>query len=248
MTKENSSEIVFVVDRSGSMSSIAADMRGGFDAFLVEQKKVPGECRVSLTRFDDHYDVVYEGKPLADVPPLDLEPRGSTALLDAVGRTIDAVGARLAKMPEPERPSKVLFVIITDGGENASREYSRKRVFDMITTQRTKFAWDFVFLGANQDAFAVAEGLGIMRGAAMNYAASGQGAQAAMRGMSARVGTYRSTKGSEALDNMQASYDGQIAGNAVAQPLVPGKIPDGFVDAAGAGGSAVLPSDTKGSP
>jgi len=256
MTKENSTEIVFVVDRSGSMSSIAADMRGGFDAFLAEQKKVPGECRVSLTRFDDQYEVVYEGRSLAEVPPLDLQPRGSTALLDAVGRTIDAVGARLAAMPEHERPSKVLFVIITDGAENASREYNRRRVFEMITTQRTKFSWDFVFLGANQDAFAVAEGLGIDRGMAMNYAASGVGANSAMKGFSARAAVYRSAKGSAALDNLQASYDQQIAGSGVtAQPH---PWPAGSIEVkpgmSGVSGSApAKPSDSestsqKGSP
>src|SRR4051812_27922369 len=102
--KENSTEIVFILDRSGSMSGIAADMRGGFATFVEEQKKLPGECLVTLTQFDDHYDVVYQGRPIAEVPALDLQPRGSTALLDAVGRTVDDVGARLAKMAKHDRP------------------------------------------------------------------------------------------------------------------------------------------------
>lgn len=196
MTKENSAEIVIVVDRSGSMSPIAKDMCGGFETFLDEQRKLPGECKVTLVQFDNEYEVVYEAKPIADVPSLVLVPRGGTALLDAIGRTIDATGARLETMPEAERPSKVLCMIITDGAENASKEYGRKRVFDMITTQREKFSWEFIFLGANQDSFAAARDIGIPSINVANFVASaGPQARGAMRGLSSNVSGYRSGKG-----------------------------------------------------
>ena len=215
MTPPNSTEIIFVVDRSGSMSSIAADMRGGFDTFITEQKKVAGECHVTLTQFDDHYDVVYTRMPLGLVPPLELVPRGSTALLDALGRTIDQTGARLAAIPEADRPSKVLLVVITDGAENASREYNRARIASMITTQRTKFSWDFVFLGANQDAIVAAQGLGIQASNVVNYVASAAGAEGLMRGLSHQVSNYRSSKGSADLENVQAAYNAATTGGAM---------------------------------
>lgn len=213
MAKENSSEIVFVVDRSGSMSSIASDMRGGFDTFIKDQKKVPGNCLVTLTQFDDKYEVVYEGKPLETVPALELEPRGSTALLDAIGRTIDATGARLTKMNEADRPSRILFVITTDGHENASKEYNRARINQMIDHQRSKYAWDFVFLGANQDAIRTAEGIGIMGANAMNFASSPKGANDLMKGLSNQVVSYRSAKGAKgreaALADLQNAYNSE---------------------------------------
>lgn len=218
--KENLTEIVFVVDRSGSMSSIAADMRGGFDTFIAGQKKTPGDCNVTLTQFDDHYDIVYLGKPLAEVPALVLEPRGSTALHDAIGRTIDATGARLAALAEKDRPSKVLFVIITDGGENASREYNHQRITDMIKTQRDTFSWDFIFIGANQDAVLAAQNLGIQGAKAMNFAANAAGAAGLYGGLSNQVSAYRGTKSKKgadaALDAVQASYNAAAGGDQAA--------------------------------
>jgi hypothetical protein len=214
MTKENSTEIVFVVDRSGSMSSIAADMRGGLDTFIAEQKKLPGECTVSLSQFDDRYETIYAGKPIDSVPPLELVPRGATALLDAVGRTIDAAGARLAAIQESDRPSKILFVIVTDGAENASHEYSRARINEMIKTQQEKYSWEFVFLGANQDAFAAAQDLGIRGAAAMNYVASAKGAQAMYSGLSASARSYR---GGQGIGNLQDAYN-VASGNATPAP------------------------------
>lgn len=188
MTDKNKTEIVVVLDRSGSMAGIASDMRGGFDTFIAEQKKIPGECSVSLIQFDDHYEVVYQGKPIEAVPPLKLDPRGSTALLDAIGRTINDTGVRLAKLPEALRPGKVAVVIITDGHENASREYTKAQIETMINVQRGTFAWEFFFLGAQQDAIAVAKSYGIPQGRAACY----QDAKAAYSGISANVGAMRS--------------------------------------------------------
>ena len=211
MTKPNCTEIIFVVDRSGSMASIAADMRGGFDTFIAKQKETPGECRVTLTRFDDVYETVYSARPINEVASLELEPRGSTALLDAIARTINDTGTRLKKMRESERPSQVLFVIITDGAENASREFSRDRVFNMITHQRDKYQWEFIFLGANQDAIAVGQSLGVSVTNSVTYDANAGGSKALFRGLSANVSSYRSS-GQGKMENLynQASYNASL--------------------------------------
>lgn len=211
MTKPNSTEIIFVVDRSGSMASIAQDMVGGFEAFIEKQKETPGECRVTMVQFDDRYEVSYTARPLAEVKSLDLVPRGMTALLDAVGRCIQETGSRLAALQESERPSQVLFVIITDGAENVSKEYNRARVFDMISTQRSTYSWEFVFLGANQDSIATATSMGISGTNAVTFSATHGGTRGLMRGLSANVSSYR-TSGKGTMENLynQKSYDASV--------------------------------------
>lgn len=192
---KNSTDIDFILDRSGSMQSCREATISGFNTFLAEQKKLPGEAFVSLYQFDDHYDTVYAGKPLAEAPELTAEtfvPRGSTALLDAIGRTITGVGARLAALPDADRPDKVVIVIVTDGGENASREFTREQIFDLIGHQRDKYQWQFVFLGANQDAISTGASFGIMRGQSMTYAANAKGTEAAYQSLSASIGSVRS--------------------------------------------------------
>lgn len=187
-------DITIVLDRSGSMNTVLADTIGGFNTFIKKQREVPGECVVSLVQFDDEYDVVYTAKPVAAAPLLDgatFVPRGMTALLDAIGTTVNATGTRLAGMPENDRPGKVLFVILTDGGENASHEYTKQKVFDMIEHQKKQYRWDFVFLGANQDAISVAGGLGISANSSMTYAANAQGTAAAFASASNYVVSTR---------------------------------------------------------
>jgi len=208
MTKPNSTEIVFVLDRSGSMQSIAEDMRGGFDSFITEQKKLPGECRVTLTQFDNEYEIVYAGKPLAEVPKLALIPRGDTALYDAIGRTIVATGERLAAMNENDRPSKVIFVVITDGFENASTEYHAGLIHAMITEQRYKYSWEFAFLGADQNAIGVAKDLGVHPGNAVSYRGNSQGTKGLLRGLSAQIGHSRATGAT--FNYSQAVYDSYV--------------------------------------
>ena len=162
--KENFAEMVFVLDRSGSMRGREADTIGGFNSMLEKQKGVEGEAAVTLVLFDDKIDRVYDAVNLKEIPLLTEKEyfvRGCTALLDAVGSTIDSVGKRLSDTPEAERPSKVLFVIITDGLENASREYSLERVRGMIEHQKSKYSWEFLFLGANIDTVETAGGMGI---------------------------------------------------------------------------------------
>jgi Mg-chelatase subunit ChlD len=135
---KHSADITVVLDRSGSMASIASDVVGGFNHFVTDQQVQPGECRLTLVQFDHECEVVYAGRPIAEAPSLTaetFEPRGTTALLDAIGRTIDATGERLRALPEPDRPDRVLLVVITDGLENASIDYNRSRVFDMISAR-----------------------------------------------------------------------------------------------------------------
>lgn len=185
-------DIVVVLDRSGSMSSIQKDTEGGFDTFIKEQQKIPGEANVSLYQFDDQYDVVYENVPLADVPPLSLTPRGWTALLDAVGKTIQSRGEYYASLPEEERPERIVFVIITDGAENKSTEYTLATVKQMITTQQDVYKWQFVFLGADIDAISVGAGLGIQRGSTMDFSKSAKGVSHTYDILGASVSAYRS--------------------------------------------------------
>jgi len=133
--KQDSTFMAIVLDRSGSMSSVRDDAIGGFKTFLAEHQKLPGEALLTLVQFNDGYEVVHDGVLVAVVPPLTPEtyvPGGNTALLDAMGRTIDSVGAKLQSMPEGERPGKVIVVVISDGQENASREYTAQHVKSMI--------------------------------------------------------------------------------------------------------------------
>lgn len=176
--RENLTEMVFVLDRSGSMSGLAADTIGGFNELIEKQKKIEGDAYVTTVLFDHEYEVLHDHVALGEVAPLtDKEyfARGSTALLDAVGRTINAVGARLAAAPEEERPEHVVFVITTDGMENASREYTAKQVREMVEHQQQKYSWQFVFLGANMDAVCEARNLGISAKYAADFTPSHSG-------------------------------------------------------------------------
>ncbi len=169
MTNKDLTHLYFLLDRSGSMQSIREDIVGGFDAFIAEQRRQPGQCVVSLAQFDDQYEEVYADRPIADVASLDLVPRGMTAMLDAIGRLINAAGARLDALPEDQRPGSVVVGIMTDGLENASQEFTREQVRTMITRQSTEYDWTFLYMGANQDAVEVGEGIGIDPRLAVTY-------------------------------------------------------------------------------
>jgi len=161
--------ITLVVDRSGSMEAIRTDAEGGVNAFLADQAKEPGQALLTLVQFDTEYEFVHRGIPVRDVPRYELVPRGNTALLDAVGRAIIETGQRLAKMHEPDRPGLVIFVVMTDGQENSSHEFTKAQIKQMIQHQQDKYNWHFTFLGANQDAFAEAGGMGILAGGVARY-------------------------------------------------------------------------------
>jgi hypothetical protein len=194
VSKPDFSDITVVLDRSGSMASVADDTIGGLNRFVDDQKNHPGQAILSLYQFDDIYEAVHRAVPLPSVPPLTREtfvPRGSTALLDAIGRAIVETGDRLSAMPEYERPSTVVFVVTTDGRENASKEYTRDKVNEMIAHQRDVYGWHFVFLGANQDAISTAAALSIPAANAMTYAANRVGVAAAFGATSRGVANLR---------------------------------------------------------
>lgn len=177
-------DITVVLDRSGSMASVRTDTIGGFNTFVSAQRGEPGRCLLSLVQFDDEYEPLYTGTDIQAVPLLSLDtfvPRGMTALLDAIGRTIIATGKRLKALPEAQRPDKVIFVIQTDGQENASREFTQPKIAEMIAHQKAKYQWDFVFLGANQDAIQAGAAMNIPRGSTMTYASNSVGTQSAFR-------------------------------------------------------------------
>lgn len=156
------------------MGDIKDDAISGFNCFLREQKAAGDNATLTLVQFDtESTDVVHESKPILEVPDLNentFQPRGGTPLLDALGQTIDSTGRALAAIPESTRPDKVVFVVITDGQENSSHRFSKTRIKEMIEHQSSKYNWKFVYLGANQDAFDEAGGVGIGVAQAANYA------------------------------------------------------------------------------
>jgi hypothetical protein len=196
--------ISFLLDRSGSMERVASDTIGGFNSFVATQKGGPGRATFTLAQFDDVYEIV--GSPMSniayvrDLTPQTFVPRGSTALLDAIGRLIDETGAALSRMPEEARPGKVVFVIQTDGEENASKRFDATQVNSMITRQRDTYRWQFVFLGANQDAITSASRIGISRHSTMTYAANTAGTAGAYASLGNKVAAFRcATANADAL-------------------------------------------------
>ena len=187
--KSDLSDLTIVVDRSGSMQSVRDDAQGGVNAFVADQAKVRGEAVLTLVQLDTEYEFVHKAVPVEQVPPYELIPRGSTALLDAVGRAIAETGERLAKTPEADRPGLVAFVIVTDGQENSSREYRLDRVREMITHQRDKYGWQFTFLGADDSAFDQGAAMGLSAADVAKYAADKP--DAAYRAATAKFGRSR---------------------------------------------------------
>ncbi len=169
MTNPNLTHIAFLLDRSGSMQSIKDDTEGGFNAFIEEQRRQPGECRVTLAQFDNEYEEVYRDVPVGVVQPLHLVPRGSTALLDSIGRLVTTTGERLAALPEDERPGIVIVGIMTDGHENASHEWTHPAVKALIEQQTREYHWQFLYMGADQDAIEVGASIGVAAANAMTY-------------------------------------------------------------------------------
>lgn len=170
--RKDLTDITLVVDRSGSMEAIRSDAQGGVNAFIQDQAREPGDVLLTLVQFDTEYEFLHRGTPIRKVPQYELVPRGGTALLDAVGRAINETGARLAAMPEADRPGLVLFVVMTDGQENSSREFTKAQIRRMVEHQQSQYQWHFTFLGANQDAFDEAGSIGIARSGTADFAAA----------------------------------------------------------------------------
>lgn len=175
----NVTEVIFLLDRSGSMSGLEKNTIKGFNAFIESQCQVKGETTVTTVLFDDQYEILANGVPAkqAKLTDNDYYVRGTTALLDAVGKTILDVGYRLSKAREDEKPGKVIVVITTDGMENASNEFTYKKVKDLIKHQQEKYQWEFIFLGANIDAAKEAGCIGINTENAYNFEASTSGVE-----------------------------------------------------------------------
>jgi Mg-chelatase subunit ChlD len=199
--KTGFTDITIVLDRSGSMQDVRTDTIGGVNTFLNAQRAGSGQCVVSLVQFDDEYEPLYSARDIKDAPLLTLEtfvPRGWTALFDAIGRTVIETGRRLSAMSEEQRPEKVIFVIVTDGFDNVSKEFTQERVAQMNAHQRTVYGWDFVFIGANQDAVETGKGLGISAASSMTYAANAAGTQQAFTSASNYTLRNRSVTGQAA--------------------------------------------------
>ena len=170
--KETLTEIVFILDRSGSMAGLEADTIGGFNSLIAKQKKETGKALLSTVLFDDKSEVIYDRVPLEQVPAMtdkEYYVRGCTALLDAIGGAIHHIGT-VHKYARPEdRPNKTLFIITTDGMENSSERYTYEKVKSMVERQQSRYGWEFIFLGANIDAISVANRFGIDKNHAANY-------------------------------------------------------------------------------
>lgn len=174
MTNPDYTAILFIIDRSGSMYSIKGDMEGGINTVLEEQKALPGEVTVDVAYFDDV--LTYDEKFLSlESASIKIEPRGSTALHDAIVVSTTKFGDALSQLTEADRPGNVLVIIVTDGHENASKESSISDVKSIITKQQDVYNWEFLFLGANQDAIETGRSFGLRDGSSMSYAATSKG-------------------------------------------------------------------------
>ena len=205
--KKGLTEIVFILDRSGSMSGLETDTIGGYNGMLAKQKKEEGEALISTILFDDRVEVLHDRKNLNSVEPMtDKEyfVRGCTALLDAVGQAIRHIGDTQKALPDDEKPEKTLFIITTDGMENASKEYSYAKVKKMVEKKKKKHGWEFIFLGANIDAIDVAGKFGVAANRAVRYECDSKGTKLNFDIMSKMVSCARScgsaAKMTEAFD------------------------------------------------
>jgi len=200
-------EIAFILDRSGSMAACQEEAIAGFNEFLADQVKQPGHANLTLVLFDDQYEVPISSIPVAEVSKLDTTtfvPRGMTALLDAIGKTIDDLGERLARLPEARRPGGVIVPILTDGLENSSRQYALRDIADRIRHQSDKYNWQFLFLGAGQDAIATAASMNISRMNASSFVADGIGAHSAFFSMRRKTSAMRKSFAGMELDAEEA--------------------------------------------
>jgi len=209
--KAGYTEIAFIWDKSGSMCYMYADALGGFNSFVQDQKKDNDDTRLTLIQFDHEVDEVFTSKPISEIKEFtneDYKLRGSTALLDAVGSTINRLGKRLSDMDETERPENVIVVIQTDGEENSSREFTNTQIQDMIKHQEEKYNWDIVYLGANASAFSSNNNIGIAAHKLADY--SNSTTTAAYSATSARIKDIKAGLDLRAMASYLADADASI--------------------------------------
>ena len=196
-------ELVFICDRSGSMCGLESDTIGGYNSMLKKQKELTGDCRVTTVLFDDQYELLHDRLDIQAVRPMtdkEYYVRGCTALLDAIGKTIQKIAAVQRHSAPEMRAEKVLFVIITDGMENASREYTAAQIKNMVKKEQTKYGWEFIFLGANMDAVDEAEKIGIRASRAGNFTASEEGIDASYMAVGSVISEMRSCPNMKQVD------------------------------------------------
>ena len=195
--KKHFTEIVFILDRSGSMSGLESDTIGGFNSLISKQKKEEGQALVTTILFDDRSEVLHDRVPLERIKPMteaDYYVRGCTALLDTLGETIHRIATIHKYAREEDRPEKTLFIITTDGKENASRRYSYDKVKQMVEKEKSKYGWEFLFLGANIDALDVANRMGIGADRAANYHCDTEGTALNYAVLGEAISSVRSCK------------------------------------------------------
>ena len=179
MTDPNYTAIMLLIDTSGSMHSIQSDAEGGVNSFVADQAKADGRRTIRIAQFSDEYELVHASRDAKTVPTYRLNPYRSTALLDAMGRAITEFGQELAALDEDARPGTVIFAVMTDGHENSSVEYSWDQVKALVTHQEEIYNWQVLYLGANQDAIAVGQRMGVRPSKSMSYSASSTGTRSA---------------------------------------------------------------------
>lgn len=206
--KTNITELVFILDKSGSMSGLESDTIGGYNAMLKKQQEEPGEAIVTTVLFDDNYELLHDRTNIKGIRPItekDYYVGGCTALLDAIGKTIHKIGNARKHTAKEHRADKVMFVITTDGMENASREYTIEKVRAMIERQKEKYGWEFIFLGANIDAISTAARFGISADRAANYHADSEGTRLNYEAVSHAVSELRASR--PITDSWKAEID-----------------------------------------
>ncbi len=211
--KKGLTELVFILDRSGSMSGLEKDTIGGYNSLIEKQKKEEGEVIVSTVLFDDVCEVLHDREDLQDISPMTDETyyvRGCTALLDALGGAIHHIGNVHKYSKEKDRPEKTLFIITTDGQENASKHYNYRRVRRMVQRQQEMFGWEFLFLGANIDAISEAAKVGIRAERAVNYECDSEGTEVNYRVLSNTVSRVRQCSAQEMEQALDASWKLEI--------------------------------------
>ena len=194
LMNKNVTELVFILDKSGSMAGLEADTIGGFNAMLDKQKKEEGEAIVTTVLFSDNYELLHDRiniKGVSSMTDRDYQVGGMTALLDAIGSSIQKIGNTQKRTSYEERANRVLFVITTDGMENSSCEYNYEKIRSMISRQKEKYGWEFIFLGANIDAIATAANFGIAEEFAVKYYADKEGTRLNYESVSDVVSSYR---------------------------------------------------------